>query len=225
MELTLEPQLWVDWFGDAPEPCPDIVSPVEDDPLGRPSGGLWTSTHRDGSSPYVERMREVLPPELSEWQDRAAWVLEPLPADLLVIEDRSAEADFVLLTPSVPGERCTWLQIASRFDGGHMTAQGALSFWRQPAPSEPRWLERMGVLEVLMELGYGTPLDWWEAESTIWFDWRFSAKERIADVAVPAIPRVPRGHWNPEELPALPCSHPDSEAEAHVSEYKVATLH
>lgn len=217
MELTLGPQLWVDWFGCGHEPGPDIVAPVGDDPLGRPSGGFWTSSFVEGRSAYVERMRVVLPPELSEWHDRAAWVLEPGPAELLVVADRSAEADFVLLAPNLPGKRCTWPQIATRFDGAHMTAQGALSFWRQPAPSEPRWLERMGVLEVLMELGYGTPLDWWEAESTIWFDWHLSVRERIADVAVPAIPEVPRGHWDAERLPAFACSSRGSEAVAHAT--------
>lgn len=224
MAPTLGPQLWVDWFGSDLEPRPEIVSPVGDDPLGRPSGGIWTSTLRDGSSAYVERMQEVLPPELSEWHDRAAWVLEPETVNLFVIEDRLAEADFVLGASDLFGDRRVWQQMASRFAGAHMTANGALSFWRQPAPSEPRWLERMGALHVLKEMGYGTPLDWWEAESTIWFDWRFSAKERIADIAVPAIPKVPRGHWNPEELPALACSHPDSETEAQVSEPKAPTL-
>jgi hypothetical protein len=223
MECTLGPQLWVDWFGSEHEPCPDIVSPVEDDPLGRPAGGIWTSTMVDGSSLYVERMQAVLPPELSEWHDRAAWVLEPRPAELLVIEDRSAEADFVLLAPSVLGERCVWPQIAARFEGAHMTTQGALSFWRQPAPSEPSWLARMGVFEVLMEFGYGTPLDWWEAESAIWFGWQFSAKERIADIAVPAIPEVPRGHWNPDELPALACSHPARRRKRMSAKHKFAT--
>jgi hypothetical protein len=203
MELTLGPQLWVDWFGTGQEPCSGLVPAVEDDPLGRPAGGLWTSTYVDGSSAYVERMRAVLPPELSGWHDRAAWVLEPRSAGLFVIEDRSAEADFVLLAPNVPGERCAWPQIATRFDGAHMTGQGALCFWRRPAPSEPGWLERMGVLEVLMELGYGTPLDWWEAESTIWFDWRFSARRRIADIAVPTVPRLPVRHREPDRLPAL----------------------
>jgi hypothetical protein len=203
MALSLGPQLWVDWFGTDPEPGPEIVSPVEDDPLGRPNGGIWTSTLLDGSSAYVERMRAVLPPELCEWHDRAAWVLEPEPAELFVIEDRLAEADFVLDAPDLFGDHRVWQQMASRFAGAHMTAHGALSFWRQPAPSEPRWLERMGALQVLKEIGYGTPLDWWEAESTIWFDWHFIVKERIADLAVPEIPRVPRGHWEPEELPAL----------------------
>lgn len=203
MTLTLGPQLWIDWFGTDPEPGPEIVSPVEDDPLGRPNGGIWTSTLIDGSSAYVERMRAAVPPELCEWHDRAAWVLEPESVELFVIEDRLAEADFVLDAPDLFGDRRVWQQMASRFAGAHMTASGALSFWRQPAPSEPRWLERMGTLQVLKEMGYGTPLDWWEAESTIWFDWHFVAKERIADIAVPKIPRVPRGHWEPEELPAL----------------------
>jgi hypothetical protein len=201
--LTLEPQLWIDWFGTDPEPGPEVVSPVEDDPLSRPSGGIWTSTFIDESSAYVERMRAVLPPELCEWNDRAAWVLEPEPVELFVIEDRLAEADFLLDAPNLFGERRVWRQMASRFAGAHMTANGALSFWRQPAPTEPRWLERMGALQVLKEAGYGTPLDWWEAESTIWFGWHFSAMERVADVAVPEIPRVPRGHWEPDELPAL----------------------
>lgn len=214
MEFTLGPQLWVDWFGCGHEPGPEIVSPVEDDPLGRPAGGLWTSTLIGGTSAYVERMRAVLPPALSEWHQRAAWVLEPRPAELLVVEDRSAEADLVLLAPDLGGEHCTWQRLATRFEGAHMTAQGALSFWRQPAPSEPGWLERIGVLEVLTELGYGTPLDWWEAESTIWFDWRLSVRERIADVAVPAIPAVPRGHWDPDQLPAFACSSRGSEAAA-----------
>lgn len=223
MELALGPQLWVDWFDGEREPCPDIVSPVEDDPLGRPNGGLWTSTFVDDSSPYVERMRAVLPPELSEWHDCAAWVLEPRPAELFVIEDRFAEADLMLFSPDLFGDGRLWQEMASRFAGAHMTANGAVAFWRQPAPSETRWLERLGVLQVMTETGLGTPLDWWEAESTIWFDWRFSTKERIADIAVPTIPQVPRGHWHPEELPALACSHTDSEAE-HVSERKAATL-
>ncbi|HEX6152996.1 MAG TPA: hypothetical protein VFZ19_05675 [Solirubrobacterales bacterium] len=201
MPLALGPQLWVDWFGAGLEPGPETVSPVEDDPLGRPNGGIWTSTFVDGSSAYVERMRAVLPPGLCEWHDRAAWVLEPESAELFVIEDRLAEADFLLDAPGLFGDRGVWRQMASRFAGAHMTAIGALSFWRQPAPSEPRWLERMGALQVLKEAGYGTPLDWWEAESTIWFGWRFSAKEKIADVAVPRIPRVPRGHWEPDQLP------------------------
>lgn len=203
MAFTLGPQLWIDWFGTDSEPGPEIISPVEDDPLGRPNGGIWTSTHIDGCSAYVERMRAVLPPELCEWHDRAAWVLEPEPVELFVIEDRLAEADFVLDAPDLLGDRRVWQQMASHFAGAHMTAHGALSFWRQPAPSEPRWLERMGALQVLKEMGYGTPLDWWEAESTIWFDWHFVAKERISDLAVPEIPRVPRGHWEPDELPAL----------------------
>lgn len=203
MQLALGPQLWVDWFGTEAEPGPEIVSPVGDDPLGRPSGGIWTSTLTHGASAYVERMRAVLPPDLCEWHDRAAWVLEPEPVELFVIEDRLAEADFVLLAPDLFGDRCAWRQMASLFEGAHMTARGALAFWRQPAPSEPRWLERLGALKILQETGYGTPLDWWEAESTIWFEWHFSARERIADLAVPEIPRVPRGHWEPEELPAL----------------------
>lgn len=40
MALTLGPQLWIDWFGTDSEPGPEVVSPVEDDPLGRPSGGI-----------------------------------------------------------------------------------------------------------------------------------------------------------------------------------------
>lgn len=203
MSRALGPQLWVDWFGADSEPGPDIVSAVTDDSLGRPSGGIWTSTLIDGSSAYVQRMRAVLPPELCEWHHRAAWVLEPEPVDLFVIEDRLAEADFVLDAPLLMDDRCAWQQMADRFAGAHMTASGALSFWRQPAPSEPRWLERMGTLQVLKEMGYGTPLDWWEAESTIWFDWHFSAKERVADVAVPEIPRAPRGYWEPDKLPTF----------------------
>jgi hypothetical protein len=221
---ALGPQLWIDWFGTDSKPGPEIVLPVEDDPLGRPDGGIWTSTLVDGSSAYVERMRAVLPPELCEWHDRAAWVLEPEPAGLFVIEDRLAEADFVLDVPDLFGDRRVWQQMATRFAGAHMTAHGALSFWRQPAPSEPRWLERMGVLQVLKEMGHGTPLDWWEAESTIWFDWHFVAKEKIVDLAVPEIPQVPRGHWEPEEPPALAYSQLDSEAEAHASEREATAL-
>jgi hypothetical protein len=201
--LALEPQLWVDWFGSGLEPGSGIVPPVEDDPLGRPDGGIWTSTLVDGSSAYVERMRAVLPPTLSRWHDRAAWILEPESAELFVIEDRLAEADFVLDAPGLIGSHRAWRRLAGRFAGAHMTASGALSFWRQPTPSEPRWLERMGALQILREMGYGTPLDWWEAESTIWFGWCFSVKERIADVSVPSIPRVPRGLWEPDELPML----------------------
>lgn len=203
MELRLGPQLWVDWFGTEREPGPEIVSPVEDDPLGRPDGGLWTSTLIDGSSAYVERMRAALPPELSEWHDRAAWALEPVPVELFVIEDRIAEADLMLFAPDIFGDGRVWREMASRFAGAHMTAHGALAFWRQPVPSEPRWLERLGVLQVMKENGLGTPFDWWEAESTSWFGWHFCAKERIADLAVPEIPQVPRGRWEPEELPAL----------------------
>ena len=200
MASRLGPQLWVDWFGTGQEPGAEAVMPVEDDPLGRPDGGLWTSTLVADSSPYVERMRTVLPPGLCEWHHRAAWVLEPQPADLFVIESRLAEADFMLDAPGLIGKHRVWHRMAARFSGAHMTADGALSFWRQPAPSEPRWLERMGALLALKEMGYGTPLDWWEAESTIWFEWCFSAKERIADVAVPAIPRMPRGLWEPDKL-------------------------
>lgn len=203
MALTLGSQLWIDWFGTDAKPGPGTVLPVEDDRLGRPDGGLWSSTLINGSSAYVDRMRAVLPPELCEWEERAAWVLEPEPAELFVVEDRLAEADFVLEAPDLFGDGGAWQQMASRFGGVHMTANGALSFWRQPAPSEPRWLERMGALEVLQEMGYGTPFDWWDAESTIWFGWHFSARERIADVAVPTIPHVPRGHWEPDELSAL----------------------
>jgi hypothetical protein len=85
---ALEPQLWVDWFGTDAEPGPEIVLPVEDDPLGRPDGGIWTSTFSNGSSAYVERMRAVLPLELCEWHQRSAWVLEPESVELFVIEDR-----------------------------------------------------------------------------------------------------------------------------------------
>jgi hypothetical protein len=208
---ALAPQLWVDWFGSDSEPGPEVVMPLEDDPLGRPQGGLWTSTFIDGSSPYVERMRSVLPPELCEWRRRAAWVLEPRPVELFVIEDRLAEADFVLEAPGLLSDGRVWRQMADRFAGAHMTTSGALSFWRQPAPGEPRWLERMGALQVLKEMGFGTPLDWWEAESTIWFGWHFSRKERLADIAVPTIPREPRGFWEPEELP-VPAGDRDPEA-------------
>jgi hypothetical protein len=201
MAVTLGPQLWVDWFGAEREPGPEKVSPIEDDPLGRPQGGIWTSTHVEGSSAYVERMRAVLPPELCGWHHRAAWVLQPEAVDLFVIEDRLAEADFMLETPGPTGSDRVWHQMALRFAAAHMTASGALSFWRQPAPSEPRWLERTGALQTLKVLGCGTPLDWWEAESTIWFRWCFSVKERIEDIAVPLIPRSPRGLWEPEELP------------------------
>ena len=166
MTARLGPQLWVDWFGSGVEPGPDATAVVEDDPLGRPDGGLWTSTFVDGSSAYVERMRRVLPPDLCEWHVRAAWVLEPDAADLFVIESRLAEADFMLDAPVLIGNHRVWRRMADRFSGAHMTAAGALSFWRQPAPSEPRWLERMGALLALKEMGYGTPLDWWEAEST-----------------------------------------------------------
>jgi hypothetical protein len=211
MELTLGPQLWVDWDGSRAEPDADAVRAVEDDPLGRPGGGLWTSSFVDGSSAYVERMREVFPPELGEWHERAAWVLEPRPAHLLVVEDRSAEADFLLLANG-PGAPSTWPKVAAGFDGVHMSTQGALSFWRRPAPSEPRWLERMGVMEVLMKLGYGTPLDWWEAESTIWFDWRFSVRRRIADIAVPAIPHEEARDRSPEDPSAPVRALPGAEA-------------
>jgi len=203
MAFKLGPQLWIDWFDSGLEPGPGAVSPIEDDPLGRPDGGIWTSTLTGGTSAYVERMRAVLPPDLCAWQDRAAWVLEPEGVDLFIVESRLAEADFMLDAPGLIGNHRVWRQMAHRFAGTHMTADGALSFWRQPAPSEPRWLERMGALLALKEMGYGTPLDWWEAESTIWFEWCFSSKERIADVSVPLIPRVPRGLWEPDELPMV----------------------
>src|SRR3954453_11789473 len=101
MAPRLGPQLWIDWFGSDREPGPGAVASVEDDPLGRPDGGLWTSTLVDGSSAYVERMRTVLPPDLCGWQKRPAWVLEPKPANLFVIESRLAEADFMLDAPGL----------------------------------------------------------------------------------------------------------------------------
>ena len=60
-------------------------------------------------------MRAVLPPELCEWHDRAAWVLEPELVGLFVIEDRVAEADFVLDAPDLFGDAAfggRWLAVS-----------------------------------------------------------------------------------------------------------------
>lgn len=188
--VQLPPQLWVDWHGSGLRPDARHLQPVGDDPNRRPSGGLWTSTAMpDGYSAYVLRMRELLGPYTPSVA-RPAWLLSPAPARVFVVEDRLAEADLAILAPTTGPDVALWPQMAARFDAVHMTEGGARSFWRQPAVGEPNAGERTRVLAFMDAQGFGSPLDWWETESTMWMHWSFFEAERLEDIDVPMMPNA-----------------------------------
>ncbi len=47
---------------------------------------------------------------------------------------------------------------------------------------------RLRVLANMDAHGFGTPLDWWETESTLWMSWSFEEVERLDDIEVPRRP-------------------------------------
>jgi len=80
-----------------------------------------------------------------------------------------------------------WARVAEQVDAVHMTAAGANAFWRTPTAADPRRGPRLRALANLTSAGLGSPLDMWEAESTVWFRWRFTAAAPAGHVDVPLI--------------------------------------
>ncbi len=180
--ITLPDQLWVDFAGSGQTPEQTIEVEVYDDEQGHPAGGLWTSTHDEGTSPHVRTMLALVDGFLPV-VSRPAWVLTPQEAVVYEVEDRSAQLDLAAMAPGTP----IWPQMKRIVDGVHMTADGARAFLRTPASKDPRYSRHVRVLGALS--GKGThPLDLWESERTIWFRWCFSDAKRVGDVAVPLFP-------------------------------------
>lgn len=184
MLLKLKPQLWIDWAGTGRPP--QIAKPIGDDHRHRPTGGLWTSSYEGGSSAFVERMRLLLTRQ--PIVKRPAWILEPKEADIWEIRDRLAELDLMAFAPGFP----VWSQIAEKFDGVHMTEEGARAFWHTPLPDDPMRPIRLQALVAATEAELGSPLDMWETESTWWVRWCFKTCKRIGLIDVPQLPPGPR---------------------------------
>lgn len=186
---TMPPQLWVDWHGIGHQPGPEVMSPVGTGPKGRPAGGLWTSTIAEGpSSAYADRMRTLLG-DAVDWHHRPAWLLHPEPARIWTVEDRCGEMDLLLLGSAHASSAPTmWGRIADHVDAIHMTADGCRAFIQQPDSNGAVGALRLPVAAYLEREGMGCPLDWWEAESTLWTRWRFTHAERLQDMHVPEIP-------------------------------------
>lgn len=179
-ETALPRQLWIDINGSGQTPQETVEIPVSDDLNSLPMGGLWTSTYSLGSSEYVRRMLLVLD-DFIPLDARPAWLLTPEVANVLEVVDRSGEDEFAAIAPEAP----YWPRVADHFDAVHMTAEGALVFPCTPAPGD---LPQPGLITALakrnLERG---PLDFWEAERTIWFRWRFSDARRIRDIHFPLL--------------------------------------
>ncbi len=181
--VTLPDQLWVDIAGSGQTPEQTIEVEVHDDERGHPAGGLWTSTHEDGTSPNVRTMLALVDGFLPVVR-RPAWLLTPEEAIVYEIEDRSAQLDLAAMAPGKP----IWPQMTRIVDGVHMTAQGALAFLRTPGSKDPRLSRHLRVLTELQAAQGTHPLDLWESERTIWFRWCFSDAKKVADVTVPLFP-------------------------------------
>lgn len=67
-----------------------------------------------------------------------------------------------------------------------MTGAGARAFWRTPRRSDGERSGRMQLLYTLTMAGNGHPF-MSEAESTIWFRWRFAAMRPLGLMRVPRI--------------------------------------
>lgn len=126
-------------------------------------------------------MLEILRQTDAPLVERPAWALTPRASEVLVVDDRLAEMDIADLAPGTP----VWPQLARQLDAVHMTATGALAFWRTPRRSEPRYTARLRLLAAMTEAKMGSPLDMWEAESTIWFRWRFTSETPLGRLTVP----------------------------------------
>ncbi len=179
-ELVLPEQLWIDVSGSGQTPAETAEVPVFDDENGLPAGGLWTSSYSDGSSEYVRRMLLVLDGFMA-LAPRRAWLLTPEPATVFEVDDTGAESELRAIAPGAP----FWPQLAGRFDAVHMTAKGALAFPSTPAPGDIP--PEGGAAKLAKMHAARGPLDFWEAERTIWFRWLFSSARRIEDVAFPLL--------------------------------------
>jgi hypothetical protein len=178
--IALPEQLWIDVNGSGQTPQETVEIPVLDDPNKLPMGGLWTSTYSEGSSEYVRRILLVLDGFIP-LEARAAWLLTPEVANVLEVVDRSSEDEFAGLAPEAP----YWPRVAEHLDAVHMTAAGALAFPCTPAPGD---LPQAGLITAFAKRIAGRgPLDFWEAERTIWFRWRFSQARHIGDIQFPML--------------------------------------
>lgn len=179
-DIALPEQLWIDIDGSGQTPQETVEIPVFDDPKSLPMGGLWTSTFSEGSSEYVRRILLVLDGFIP-LEARAAWLLTPEVANVLEVVDRSGEDKLAAIAPDPP----CWPRVAEHVDAVHMTAEGALAFPCTPAPGD---LPQAGLVSAFAKRIAGRgPLDFWEAERTIWFRWRFSKARRIGDIAFPLL--------------------------------------
>ena len=182
---VLREQLWID-ANDSGPPTPNAIAPPSADVNGRPHGGLWTSTLVDGSSAWRDAMLKLLAGHVAIVK-RRAWAVTPQPARVWHVETRAAELDLVTIAPGPVKDM--WATVAQTFDAVHMTAQAAsVAFHRTPRPGEPGRDERLRVLHALTGAGLGSPLDMWEAESTIWFGWHFADVRDLGLLDVAQIP-------------------------------------
>ena len=103
------------------------------------------------------------------------------------METRAAELDLIAIAPGPVKD--IWATVARRYDAVHMTEQGAtVAFHRTPRAGEPGRDDRLRVLHAVLDAGLGSPLDMWEAESTIWFGWHFADVRDLGLVDVAQIP-------------------------------------
>jgi hypothetical protein len=177
-EIALPQQLWIDQAGSGQTPKETAEIPVFDDSNGLPAGGLWTSTYSEGSSEYIRRILHVME-GFMPLEPRPAWLLTPQMAVVYEVEDQSADDDLTALASGSP----FWPQMAGHLDAVHMTRDGALAFARTPTRDD-LFGKRMEAVTRHVREGRG-PLDFWEAERTIWFRWCFSEARHIEDIEVP----------------------------------------
>ena len=183
---TMPPQLWVDLRGDRGMPARERMDKAADDHTGRPHGGLWTSTYRDGdhSSPFIDTLRATAGdvPTVS----CPAWILTPRRSPIWEISDSHGMLDLMVLAD---GAGPIWPQVAGQVAGVHMTAQGAKAFPTLPVDDGRPALHaaRMEAVAYLTETGAGGPLAWWYSECTYWCRWGFSEVARTAPIDVPDV--------------------------------------
>jgi uncharacterized protein RhaS with RHS repeats len=142
------------------------LDPVENDNMHKPRGGLWTSTW-------------LGEPQLSHWvrwsageqfytREEEGWVIEATPGSHLVVIDSVADLEAVV--------------------GAYTDAQEVpsgdprMDFEALSHDYHGVWLTEDGQRDTHLRGGQADSLYGWDAESTLWFDWRIESIEPIGNI-------------------------------------------
>lgn len=184
----MKPQVWV---GDE-DPDPEKFEPPEPSDeivIGKPAGGLWTSTLIEKedriSSGWIEWMRSE-----QYTMGTEAWILYPEDDVEVYVIDDVWDAKKVMKPverykdhPTLEEWEIDWESVFSEYDAINLTEKGQ---WETRFPNktwvdgngERQWGRRADNLDKYNLYG-------WDCESTLWGAWRFERVEYAGEVTIP----------------------------------------